>query len=161
MNYKTNDEIWAVSEVKISYHPTVKPSQRPQLNSSSDIYRLLAQSEVFPPSTIEYKEYFKVMLFNNANRLLGITHLSEGGINETTVDIRHIMQAAILANAVGIILCHNHPSGNCQPSPQDDSITRKVQAACKLFNIKLLDHLILSSESYCSYADEGRLEEYQ
>jgi DNA repair protein RadC len=157
MNCKMNDETLRVSEVKITYSPKVKPSERPLLNSSSGIYKLLVENEVFDPLTIEYREFFKVLLLNSANRLLGITHLSEGCIDQTIVDIRHIMQAAILANATGIVLCHNHPSGNLQPSLSDDRMTEKVREACNIFSIRLTDHLIISSENYYSYADEGRL----
>jgi DNA repair protein RadC len=157
MNYKTSNEALTVCEVKISYRPAVKPSERPSLNDSSGIYKLLVENGIFDLSTIEYREFFKVLLFNNANKLLGITHLAEGSINQTIVDIRHIMQAAILANASGIVICHNHPSGNVQPSLPDDSMTRQVREACKIFDIRLTDHLIISSEGYYSYADERRL----
>ena len=157
MNYKIESEALTVCEVKISYQPKVKSSKRPFLNSSVNIYRFLMENEVFPPETIEYKEYFKVMLLNNARKLLGVIHLSEGSIDGTMVDVRHIMQAAILANASGLIICHNHPSGSCRPSLQDDIITTKVQTACNLFGIKLMDHLVITAESYYSYADEGKI----
>ena len=67
------------------------------------------------------------------------------------------MQAAILGNASGIILTHNHPSGNLQPSKQDDVLTEKLRDAAKLFDIRLLDHIIISDCGYYSYLDEGRL----
>jgi len=157
MNYEVNNKALTVCEVKINYQPTVKLCERPLLNSSRDIYKFLMESEVFDPLTIEYKEFFKIILLNNANRLLGISHLSEGGINQTAVDIRHIMQPAILSNAVALVICHNHPSGHLQPSKDDDRATEQIRAACNLFNIILIDHLIISSENYYSYADEGRL----
>lgn len=94
---------------------------------------------------------------NKANRVLGICPISEGGINETSADIRIIMQAAILGNASGIILAHNHPSGNAKPSLQDDQITQKIREISQLIGITLLDHLIITDESYYSYADEGRI----
>lgn len=154
MNSKINSETLKVCEVKISYRPTVKLCQRPVLSSSVDIYRLLIDSHVFSPDAIEHREFFKVLLLNNANRLLGIMHLSEGSIDGTVVDIRHIMQGAILANATGLVLCHNHPSGNCQPNAQDNSVTQKVKQACSLFSILILDHLIITPYAYYSYADE-------
>jgi DNA repair protein RadC len=157
MNYKTSNELLTVCEVKISYQPTVKPCERPFFSSSHSIYKFLIESEVFDPLTIEYKEFFKVMLLNNANKLLGISHLSEGSIDRTSVDIRHIMQSVILSNATGIIVCHNHPSGNLLPSVQDNLVTQKINEACKIFDIFLADHLIISSENYYSYADDGRL----
>jgi DNA repair protein RadC len=162
MDYKINDDkagcaVLTVSEVKISYRPKVRPSERPKITCSKDIYILLTENGVFDPEAIEHREFFKLLLLNNAGRLLGITHLSEGGTNEVIVDIRHIMQAAILANATGIVLCHNHPSGNLKPSVADDKMTEKVKAACAIFGISLTDHLVLSSESYYSYADEGSI----
>jgi DNA repair protein RadC len=157
MNYNIENEALQVCEVQISYTPQVKPSQRPAIHHTSSIYELLTEHKVFDPVTIEHKEFFKVILLNNASRVLGVASLSEGSITETKVDIRHIMQVAILSNAVAIILCHNHPSGSLKPSMSDDQLTRKISDACKLFDIKILDHIILSSESYFSYAEEDWL----
>ena len=158
MNGKVNNPIPTVCEVKISYRPTVKPNERPVLRSSQDIYRLLTDSQVFSPDAIEHREFFKALLLNSANRMLGVMHLSEGGTDSTVVDISHIMQGAILANTKALVLCHNHPSGNCNPSAQDDIITNQVKQACTLFSIRILDHLIISPYAYYSYADEGRIE---
>jgi DNA repair protein RadC len=157
MNNKTSNEIMTVCEVKINYLPKVKPSQRPSLSCAEDIYRLLVENVVFPPASIEHREFFKAMLLNNANKLLGIIHLSEGGVDATVVDIRHIMQAVILANAGKLVLCHNHPSGITSPSTADDKLTTRIKNACDIMNINLVDHIIISSESYYSYADQGRL----
>ena len=158
MNYNTTtNEVLTVCEVEISYRPKVKACDRPRLISSADIYKFIMESGIFDSSTIEYKEFFKIILLNNANRVLGVSHLSEGGISQTIVDVRHIMQTAILSNAVSMVICHNHPSGHLQPSINDDRSTRQIEAACKIFNISLIDHLIISSENYYSYADEGRL----
>jgi len=157
MNSQINNDIFSVCEVQISYRPTVKPGERPVLQCSEDIYRLLINSHVFNLDAIEHREFFKVLLINTANRLLGIMHLSEGSIDGTAVDIRHIMQGAILANATRLVLCHNHPSGNCKPSIQDDAITQQVKQACILFSIHILDHLIITPYNYYSYADEGQI----
>jgi len=157
MSYKVENEILKACEVKISYRPKMKPGDRPKLTSSMDIFRFLMENEVFNPDTIEYKEYFKAILFNRSNRVVGVLHLSEGGISETVLDIRHLMQGAILANSSVIALVHNHPSGNCTPSREDSSITENVKKACKLFNILLIEHLIITPYHYYSYTDEGRL----
>jgi DNA repair protein RadC len=157
MTTKNDNPIPTVCEVQISYRPKVKPGERPVLCNSQDIYRLLTDRHVFSPNTVEHRDFFKVILLNNANRMLGIMHLSEGGTDGTTVDIRHIMQGAILSNAKALVLCHNHPSGNCIPSAQDDSVTTNVKQACALFSIRILDHLIISPYTYYSYADEGRM----
>ncbi|MDR0796887.1 MAG: JAB domain-containing protein [Tannerella sp.] len=157
MNGKINTETLKVCEVSISYRPKVKPSERPVIRNSQDIYRLLTDSRVFSPDTIEHREFFKAVLLNRAGRALGVMHISEGGISETVVDIRHIMQGAILANASSLVLAHNHPAGNCTPSREDDTITQRVKQACTLFSIKVLDHLIITPYAYYSYADEGRI----
>ena len=99
----------------------------------------------------------KLILLNKAGKLLGVAHISEGGIDETSADIRIIMQAAILGNASSIILTHNHPSGNLKPSTQDDLVTENLRKAAKLFNITLLDHIIVTDSGYFSYLDEGRV----
>jgi len=94
-------------------------------------------------------------LLNQANKVLGVTSISEGGISETTADIRITLQAAILSNASGIILSHNHPSGNIQPSGDDRRLTQRVKEAVNIMRISLLDHLIVSNETYYSFTDEG------
>ena len=110
---------------------------------------------VFDADTIQHKESMKVILLNRSRKVLGVCSISEGGINETSADIRIIMQAAILGNASGIILAHNHPSGNVQPSWQDNQLTQRAKDVAKLLDIALLDHLIVTDEKYYSYADEG------
>ena len=157
MKSELQNEILTVCDVKISYQPKVKSCKRPVMKTPSDIYRMLIDNEVFPSDTIEYKEYFKVILFNTANRVLGVTNISEGSTTQVSVDVKHIMQAAILSNATGLVLVHNHPSGNCKPSCSDDFITKNIKEACKLMNILLLDHLIICPENYYSYADEGKI----
>ena len=150
------EEMYKVCEVKLTYRTKVKSSERAVIKSSSDAYSLLSGS-VYDSDTIQYREYLKLILLNKANKVLGVVHLSEGGTSETSADLKIIMQAAILANASGMILSHNHPSGNLQPSKQDDVLTENLSTAAKLFNIHLLDHLIVSDCGYYSYSDEGRL----
>jgi len=94
---------------------------------------------------------------NRANKVLGSFLLSEGGVTGTVLDARIIFQGAILCNATGIILAHNHPSGNLRPSQSDLDMTKKIKEAGKLFDISLLDHIILTDEKYYSMADEGNL----
>lgn len=88
---------------------------------------------------------------------MGVVPISEGGLNQSLADVRIILQAAILGNASGIILSHNHPSGNRLPSKEDDALTERVSKAVKLFDIQLLDHVIVTDCGYYSYSDEGRL----
>ncbi len=145
-----------VSELTISYKSKVKSSDRYCIRFSKDAYDLLKR-EGFNDDTLEYKEYFKVVLLNHANKVLGITTISEGGMDSTVVDVRLILQIALLAHSSNIILAHNHPAGGLSPSTLDDKITEKIKEAAKLMDIKLYDHLIVTSEGYYSYTDEGRL----
>ena len=146
------DSIMNVAEVQLSYKSNVKSSTRYKINSSQDAYKLLIK--YFPDNTIEYK----VVLLNQSNRVLGIVPISEGGISATYVDVRLILQAALLANATQVILAHNHPSGSMKPSTLDDALTEKVRKVAELMEIHVADHIILSPEQeYYSYHDEGKL----
>jgi DNA repair protein RadC len=108
--------------------------------------------------SIEHIEEFKLMLLTRSNKVLGIASISKGGINGTVIDVRIILQFAIKANASGIILCHNHPSGNVQPSESDTAITRKIKESGNVMDIQLLDHLIIVPEGkFYSMADEGNV----
>ena len=90
-------------------------------------------------------------------KVIGITSIAEGGIECVSVDIRLIFQTALLANASCFIICHNHPSGNLQPSIEDRNLTRTIHEAGKLLNIILIDHIIVTSEGYYSFSDNGIL----
>lgn len=102
-------------------------------------------------------EQFKVVFLNQANRALGIIELSSGGISGTVVDVRLVFSAALKAKASAIMIVHNHPSGQLIASEADRQITQKVKEAGKLLDITLLDSLIITPESYYSFADEGAL----
>jgi DNA repair protein RadC len=106
---------------------------------------------------INLVKQFKVLFLNMANKVLCLYHLSTGGITGTIADPRLIYAAALRVNAVSSILCHNHPSGNLKPSGADEELTRKVKQAGTYFDMKVFDHLIITSESYFSFADEGLL----
>lgn len=143
-----------VSEIQLKYQPQPLTET---INGAKDIHQLLI-NRVFDADSIGYKETFKVLLLNNANKIIGYTTISEGGLTSTIVDVRVIIQTALVCNATSIILTHNHPSGNPRPSGQDDSLTRRIQEACKLLDIRLLDHIIVTPfNSFYSYCDEGRL----
>ncbi|MDR1357195.1 MAG: DNA repair protein RadC [Tannerellaceae bacterium] len=98
-----------------------------------------------------------IAMTNRAAGVIGKVKISQGGASEVAADIRLILKAAVQSLASGIILCHNHPSGNLYPSPQDDALTLRVQNAAKLVGITLSDHLILAGNTYYSYADNGKL----
>jgi DNA repair protein RadC len=152
---KTNQQI-NVSEVQLSYRNKVKPSERIKITSSKDAHKIFMDS--WNPETIDFLEEFKILLLNRSNSVLGIFPVSKGGLSGTVTDVRLIYQAVIKANACGTIICHNHPSGNLNPSESDNKITEKIKAAGNLLDIQLLDHLIISTEDdYFSYADSGTL----
>ncbi|QCR24523.1 RadC family protein [Pontibacter sp. SGAir0037] len=144
-----------VAEIKLTYRSKVKPSERPQVTSSTDSAEVLRQN--WDTGKIEFVEQFKVMLLNRANRVLGIYELSTGGIAGTIADPKLIFAAALKACASSIILCHNHPSGNTKPSAADLQLTKKMKQGGELLDIVVLDHIILTSETYYSMADEGLL----
>lgn len=102
-------------------------------------------------------EEFWVILLNRANKVISEHQISAGGISGTVADPRMIFSLAIDAKASGIILCHNHPSGNLSPSEADRSLTRKIKEGALLFDIHLLDHLIITQSAYFSFSDEGIL----
>lgn len=100
-------------------------------------------------------EVFAVLFLNRANRIRSFEIISSGGITGTVADPRIILKKALEEDAVSIILCHNHPSGNLRPSRADEEITQKIRTAARLFDIQVLDHIIVSTEGYYSFADEG------
>jgi DNA repair protein RadC len=142
-----------ISEVMLVYRTKVKASERPQIKCSKDAYELFL--ETWDINTIEHHEEFKLMLLTRSNRVLGIASISKGGINGTVTDVRFVLQYAIKANASGLIVCHNHPSGNLKPSESDTAITRKIKDSAILMDIQLLDHLIINTDNYYSFADNG------
>lgn len=142
-----------VAEVKLTYRSKVKPSERPQVTTSIDCHNVLRQS--WDAGKLEFVEQFKVMLLNRANRVLGIYELSTGGVAGTVADPKLVFVAALKACASSIVLCHNHPSGNTKPSAADLALTKKMKQAGELLDITVLDHIILTSETYYSLADEG------
>jgi DNA repair protein RadC len=125
---------------------------RQSITSSRD-----AQAVFYPLLADLRHEELWIALTNRSAKVVEKIKISQGGAGETTADIRLILKPAIQALASGIILCHNHPSGNILPSPQDDALTIRLRDAARLVDIKLLDHIIISDNTYYSYADEGRL----
>jgi DNA repair protein RadC len=102
-------------------------------------------------------EVFAVLFLNKANKINHFEIISRGGITGTVADPRIILKKALEENATSVVLCHNHPSGNLKPSKADEELTYKIKEAAKYFDIKVLDHIIVSEEGYFSFADEGIL----
>ena len=109
----------------------------------------------FYSDDIEIFESAFILLLNRANKTIGYAKISQGGIAGTVIDVKLICKYVVDILASGVILCHNHPSGNLQPSNQDKEITIKVKQALELLDSILLDHIILTKESYTSLKDEG------
>ncbi len=147
--------IFQVAEIELIYKSRIKASERPTIKTSQDGYALLLQS--WDPNKIDFVEQFKVLLLNRANKVLGIYEVSTGGITGTVADPRLIFTAALKANAVSIMLCHNHPSGNLKPSRADEELTKKMKVVGQFLEILVLAHLIINTEGYYSFADEGVL----
>ncbi|MCE5345396.1 MAG: JAB domain-containing protein [Bacteroidales bacterium] len=148
--------MFGVAEVELRYKSKVPASQRRKISCSRDVFTLLKEN--WNSDTVEYVEEFKVLLMNRANAVLGILPVSKGGISGTVTDVRIILQAALKSNASGLIIAHNHPSGNLNPSESDIKITQKIKDAGNIMDIKLLDHLIITAEDdFYSFVDNGLL----
>jgi|TARA_R100000501_G_C2588103_1_gene89032 DNA repair protein RadC len=125
-----------------------------KISSSIDIARFTRQ---LYNGSISIYESFYIVLLNNANETIGFVEISKGGITGTLVDVRILVKHALEGLATSVILAHNHPSGQTRPSQADKEITAKVKNALTLFDIKVLDHIILTETDYLSFADEGIL----
>jgi DNA repair protein RadC len=123
-----------------------------QIRSSSD-----AKDVILPfMADLTHEEFFCIFL-NRANKVIKVKQISKGGISGTVTDVRLIFKNAILLTASGLIVAHNHPSGNLMPSESDSKITSKIREAGHLMDIQLLDHLIINNLEYYSFADNGML----
>jgi len=140
-----------VNEITVSY--SNDNPNKVKITSSKSVYELVKCHWDY--NLIELQEEVKVVLLNRANMVLGIYDLSKGGISGCIVDIKLVLSVALKALTSHIILVHNHPSGNLKPSEADKSITNKLNKACDIVDITLLDHLIITKEAYLSFKDEG------
>lgn len=144
-----------VAEITIAYSAKVKPSERPKVTGSKTAFEVIVP--YFNPY-IEHREAIFAILLDRGNKVMGVVRIAEGGCNGTTLDPKILFQVALKANASGIILAHNHPSGNAALSQADLDITKKIKQGGVILEIPLLDHLILLPENkYVSMADEGAL----
>ena len=139
-----------INEVEIVYKR--KNSSKPKFNGSKQACNILRP---FYDGSLDHRESFKILLCDRNNRMLGVHHVSEGGLSGTVVDLKIIGQSMLLSNCSSIILCHNHPSGNLNPSKADIKVTEKIKNLCEILDIRLLDNIIITSESYFSFNDEG------
>ncbi|MDL2322661.1 DNA repair protein RadC [Bacteroidales bacterium OttesenSCG-928-A17] len=126
--------------------------EKNEIRCSKDIFRY------FYPllADLQYEEFWAIFL-NRGNKVIGKLKISQGGVSETVVDARIIYKEGINLLASGVILCHNHPSGNRKPSHQDSFMTKKIKEGVEMLGMKLLDHLIICGESYYSFSDEEKI----
>ncbi len=139
-----------ISEIEVAYRPLSKTILNP-ITQSKDAYDLIIRE--WDDNILEMIEEVKVIFLNRTNKQVGIYNLAKGGITGCVVDIRIILSIALKTLATGIILVHNHPSGNLKPSTEDKKITNELQKACEIMNITLLDHLIVTRKGFFSFAD--------
>mgnify|MGYP000713530962 CR=1 FL=1 len=142
-------ELLTCNEVEIHYKRPVFSSMK-KITSSKDAIALMRK---FHQTSFDVKEHFWLICLSSANHALNISTIGVGCTQSSPVDIKAILQTALLSHATAIIAVHNHPSGNLIFSHSDIQVTNKIIKACELFSLVLLDHIIITSESYCSMAD--------
>ena len=144
---------YQAAEIEISYKPKFKASERPKIDSSNKAFNFLCSNWSY--DKIEFLEEFKIILLNRANHVLGIVNISQGGLAGTYVDPKIIFSIALKANFSGIILNHNHPSGQCQPTQADVELTKRMVQTGALLELPILDHIIVCLDCYYSFKYEG------
>ena len=126
--------------------------ERARITQSRDLF------ELFEPILLDLKhEEFWVALLNGANKVLDVKRLTQGGTRQTAVDIPMILKMSLEKSAPAIAVAHNHPSGQDNPSREDDAITQRIKKGCEAIDIRLLDHIIIAGGKYYSFADEGKI----
>ena len=140
-----------LTEILISYKN--KNQDAVKVSSSVDVYNFILNH--WDDDTLDIQENVKMLLLNSSNTILGVYDVSRGGINSTVIDLRLVLSVALKCLASTIILVHNHPSGNINPSDQDREFTKKIKSACKFLEIQLFEHIIITRYDYFSFADNG------
>lgn len=144
-----------LKEITVNYQPTTIVDSN--ISCSQDAEKVLRSIYLNNKSEISLKEFFYILLLNRSNKVLGYYKLSEGGITGTIADIRLAFGIALKSACSGMIMCHNHPSGSLTPSNADKELTKRFTGAGRLLDVQILDHIIISEDSYSSFADLGLL----
>ena len=131
---------------------TTTPELHPDMSTATRIYNYM-----LPKMQDLATEEFHILLMNQNYRLVKSVKISQGGITETSADIRVMMREAVLCNATILAACHNHPSGSLSPSRADDELTKAIKEACRLMRLHFLDHVIVTDGAYMSYREQGKL----
>lgn len=139
-----------IQELEIKYSP-IKTNIL--IHSSQDAYEFLISN--WDSNTIHIQEEFKIILMDRSNTIIGLRTVSKGGMTSTVVDSKIVFSVALKCLSSSIILAHNHPSGQIKPSEQDKLLTQKLREGAKLLDISILDHIIIGSGRYYSFADDG------
>ena len=142
----------AVAAVEMYKRQQSQQVERRQILSSKDVYELMQ-----PLIGDLRNEEFWVVAINNASRIIKKVQISVGGIDQTSADVRLIMQVLINTGASQFAAVHNHPSGNSRPSNEDKRLTEQLKKAAALFNIRMMDHVIITNDGYYSFCDEGMI----
>ena len=142
------------TEIEIFYKTKPIKAKRPQIKRGEDVFNLMSSIPEMQRN-VEYKELFYALYLNKANEVLAIHKISEGVTDRTIVDIKFIMQGAILTNSSNMIILHNHPSGNLVPSESDKLLTNQIKKAAQLFNIDLLDNFTINADCYFSFLENN------
>ncbi|WP_130857903.1 JAB domain-containing protein [Olivibacter jilunii] len=145
------------NELRLTYHKNelLDPSHFKNVNSSDKLCQ--AFREIWNIDEIEIRESFYAIYFNSRLNAIGYRKIADGGVDMVIVDLRLLISPALLSNAKLIAIAHNHPTGQLEPSQSDRMLTGKISDACELMQMKLIDHIILSSEGYYSFSDAGVL----
>lgn len=139
-------------EVEVVYKPRKNLKLSSGIRCSRDAFLYIKE---FFKSFVSHHEEVWMILLNSSMKIIGASQVAKGGLENAFVDVRIIYQTALMAHATGFVLVHNHPTGSLYPSTPDDELTRKIVEASKILDIKILDHLIISEDTYFSFVDEG------
>lgn len=153
MNDK-NTQTKLISEITINYSLPQEYIDLNQIESANDAF---TQFLSFWPDDIEFRERVYTLFLNNTNKILGYTLNGIGTSNACLIDVKHILQTALKANANALIIAHNHPTKTLMPSDADNKITKRMKEACEILDIRFLDHLIISKDGFYSYSDNLEL----
>jgi DNA repair protein RadC len=144
-------------KIKVTYDKIVKKTDLFKITNSNDAFLVFSEQKLFDVDTFDWIEEMLLLCLNRANRVIGYYKMSKGGFSGTVADPKVIFTTALNCGASSVIVAHNHPSGNLQPSEADIKFTKNVLAAGKFLEINLMDSLILSDNNYKSLADDGYL----
>lgn len=148
-------KMFRIPQITLSYRCPVKAAERKIVNSPLIAYEIFMAE--WDKNKLELLEEFKILLLDRRSACIGITDISTGGISSCVVDPKIVFAAALRSRASAIIMAHNHPSGNLKPSIADETLTLKFKKAGELLDIGVSDHLIVTTDGYYSFANEGFL----